>query len=146
MRWLFELEWFRYTLIILIVLFLLTLVAFVFAAFEAEHYLNSPFRGGKKIPFKTALKNYLVGLYIVVAVIGASLYGVIKLFERLDKLPIILICVVGPLLALITAFLTSKNEKYLFLKIKEFVEGFLVIVTILMFILGGIGYYLILLA
>ncbi|HEY8364105.1 MAG TPA: hypothetical protein VIK84_00920 [Haloplasmataceae bacterium] len=142
MGWLFSQTWFRYSLIILIVLFVLTLIAFVFAAFEAEHYLNSPFRGGKKIPFKRALKNYLVGLYIVVGIIGLSLYGIIELFKKLDRLPIILICTIGPLIALFTAFITSKNEKYLFMKIKEFVEGFLVIITVISFILGGIGYYL----
>jgi hypothetical protein len=142
MEWILEHVWAQYTIGFVIILFFLTLVAFGLAAFESEHYLNSPFRGGKKITFKRALKNYLIGLYLVVILIGGSLYGIIVVFKVLDLLPIILISVGVPIIALVTAYINSKNEKYMFLKIKEFIEGFLTIMTVLSLIVGVIGYYL----
>jgi hypothetical protein len=142
LEWLIDNEWAQYTLTLLIIVFFLTLIAFVLAAFESEHYLNSPFRGGKKISFKRALKNYILGLYIVLAILAGSYYGVVQVFAKLDLLPKIMIIAGIPVLALVTAFMNSKNEKYMFLKIKEFIEGFLTIVCILTLVLGGIGYYL----
>jgi hypothetical protein len=141
LEWLIDNRWAQYVLISIIIVFFLTLIAFVLAAFESEHYLNSPFRGGKKITFKRALRNYIFGLYMVLAVLGASYYGVVQVFEQLELLPKILIIAGIPTLSLVSAYINSKNEKYMFLKIKEFIEGFLTILCILMLVLGGIGYY-----
>lgn len=142
MNWIFENDWALYGFIFLGILLALTLVAFVLAAFESEHYLNSPFRGGKKISFKRALRNYMVGLYMVVIILAASAYGVVKVFEILEPVMITIICIGVPLLAMVTAYMNCKNEKYMFLKIKEFIEGFLTIFTILTLVLGFIGYYI----
>lgn len=141
MEWLFEQAWVRTSIIIIVILLVLVLIAFLFAAFESEHYTNSMFRAGKKISFKTAFRNNLIGLGIVVLVLGISFIGVRNVYEDLELLPKILISIGVPLLSMLAAVINAKNEKYLFLKIKDFSEGFLTTFSTLFFVMGCIGYY-----
>lgn len=141
MMWLLEHRWVLYLIIYVIVVLILTFIAFILAAFEYEHYLNSPFRGGKKIPYKKAIRIYLTSLYVVIILLTLFGYGVVELFDHIDVAVKWIMCIGTPVLAAAAAYMNSKDEKYLFLKIKEFIEGFLTIFTILYIIAGGVGYY-----
>ena len=84
MDWLLGQTWFKYTVVGLIIVVALTVYVVFLAAFESEHYTNSRFRAGKKISFKQALRNNLIGLYTGLILIALSWYGVMKMYQRLD--------------------------------------------------------------